>query len=483
MPIDKLSGNSFSTGAIANSLGYTPANKAGDTFTGAVVVSNTISVGNTTITGTANISGNSFVAGIGTFGTTTTGFPSPLYAYKSVSNITSGAQEANSAAVFGKADASGDVSVFIGADQGTNKYGYVGSVNKNTSYTPLILQPAGGNVGIGANSMPIVSLDMGTKTDAIRLPVGNTAQRPTGNTGLLRYNTDVQAPEFYSGGQSAWVSLGALDGSSYAAAAPSATFIKNLGISASGVYWIKTPNMATPVQVYCDLSYDSGGYMLLAYGYVSSTGDDSANKAIPNLNHDGTAWAYAPTNRASTNGLVLSPSSQKSALLIAKSSTYMIMAAGSNPTTGGIDSYTYVYKFGIPSPSSLTFNNHSYYYNGSMTNSSGLTVTGLKGDTGTWTRYTIVEAIGASWGDSYPSGYGCIESSTPKNANWNYGPFFPSIHSGSRNIAPSNPTVVTSSPDIGVNGYTAGAQSYTYRGWYGAGIGHSQTGQTSIWVK
>jgi len=51
MAIDKLSGNSFSTGAIANSLGYTPANKAGDTFTGAVAISNTLSAGNTTITG------------------------------------------------------------------------------------------------------------------------------------------------------------------------------------------------------------------------------------------------------------------------------------------------------------------------------------------------------------------------------------------------------------------------------------------------
>ena len=38
MALDKLGGNSFSTGAIANSLGYTPANKAGDTFTGAVSI-------------------------------------------------------------------------------------------------------------------------------------------------------------------------------------------------------------------------------------------------------------------------------------------------------------------------------------------------------------------------------------------------------------------------------------------------------------
>ena len=47
MPIDKLSANAFATGAVANSLGYTPANKAGDTFTGNVVFSNTVTVSNT----------------------------------------------------------------------------------------------------------------------------------------------------------------------------------------------------------------------------------------------------------------------------------------------------------------------------------------------------------------------------------------------------------------------------------------------------
>lgn len=319
--------------------------------------------------------------------------------------------------------------------------------------------------------------------DAITIPVGNTAQRPvTATAGQLRFNTDGNGPEYYNG--TTWLGLGSLDGSTENRAAPSATYLRDVvGLTTSGVYWIKNTSMSQAVQVYCDLSYDGGGYMLLAYGYVANTGDNSLNKAIPNLNHDGTAWSYTPTSRASQNGLVLSPSSQKSALLLAKASTTMIMAAGGDPSSGGIDGYSYVYKFGIPSPSALTFNNHSYYYNGSMTNSGAITVTGLKGDIGTWTRYTITEAIGASWTDSYPAGYGCVESTGPKSGQWDYGPFFPSIHSGSRNVAPTNPTVVSSSPDIGVNGYTAGAQSYTYRGWYGAGIGVNQTGQTSIWVK
>jgi len=56
VPIDKLSANAFATGAVANSLGYTPANKAGDTFSGAVSGITTLAAGNTTLTGTASVS-------------------------------------------------------------------------------------------------------------------------------------------------------------------------------------------------------------------------------------------------------------------------------------------------------------------------------------------------------------------------------------------------------------------------------------------
>lgn len=58
MPIDKLSANAFATGAVANSLGYTPANKAGDTFTGNVVFS-----ANATVTGAAAFSNTVTVDG------------------------------------------------------------------------------------------------------------------------------------------------------------------------------------------------------------------------------------------------------------------------------------------------------------------------------------------------------------------------------------------------------------------------------------
>ena len=67
MPIDKLSANAFATGAVANSLGYTPANKAGDTFTGNVVFS-----ANATVTGAAAFSNTVAVTGNVTFSNTVT---------------------------------------------------------------------------------------------------------------------------------------------------------------------------------------------------------------------------------------------------------------------------------------------------------------------------------------------------------------------------------------------------------------------------
>jgi cytoskeletal protein CcmA (bactofilin family) len=61
-----------------------------------------------------------------------------------------------------------------------------------------------GNLGIGTNN-PNVSLDLGSRTDAIELPQGTTAQRPTGNNPYIRYNTTNSALEFYNGTD--WVEI------------------------------------------------------------------------------------------------------------------------------------------------------------------------------------------------------------------------------------------------------------------------------------
>jgi hypothetical protein len=62
------------------------------------------------------------------------------------------------------------------------------------------------NYRVGINTAtPAVSLAI-SATDAILMPVGTTAQRPTGATGYIRYNTTLSSFEGYNG--SAWGSIG-----------------------------------------------------------------------------------------------------------------------------------------------------------------------------------------------------------------------------------------------------------------------------------
>jgi len=67
----------------------------------------------------------------------------------------------------------------------------------------------GGNVGIGSTT-PNSSLDISQKTDAVSLPSGTSAQRPTPVAGMLRYNNSVpQLEAYYSGAWNALTTGGA----------------------------------------------------------------------------------------------------------------------------------------------------------------------------------------------------------------------------------------------------------------------------------
>lgn len=70
--------------------------------------------------------------------------------------------------------------------------------------SPLIDTVAGVKIGIG-HASPVVSLDI-SATDSIRIPVGTDAQRPTGVTGYLRFNSTSTKFEGYNG--SSWTSVG-----------------------------------------------------------------------------------------------------------------------------------------------------------------------------------------------------------------------------------------------------------------------------------
>jgi hypothetical protein len=61
-----------------------------------------------------------------------------------------------------------------------------------------------GNIGIGSTT-PSVAIDAGQKTDAVALPKGTTAQRPTAVAGMIRWNTTTGAAELYNGAE--WIEV------------------------------------------------------------------------------------------------------------------------------------------------------------------------------------------------------------------------------------------------------------------------------------
>jgi len=71
--------------------------------------------------------------------------------------------------------------------------------------TTKIFLCSNGNVGINCLN-PGVSLTIGT-TDAIKIPTGTTAQRPTGANGLFRFNTTLCQPEWYDATTTTWQSV------------------------------------------------------------------------------------------------------------------------------------------------------------------------------------------------------------------------------------------------------------------------------------
>ena len=87
------------------------------------------------------------------------------------------------------------------------------TVDTNT----LKVDSTNNRVGI-LNASPDVSLDVGSATDAIHVPSGTTAQRPTGANGYFRYNSDDEQFEGYADG--AWGAIAGSGGGSGSAIEP-----------------------------------------------------------------------------------------------------------------------------------------------------------------------------------------------------------------------------------------------------------------------
>lgn len=103
-------------------------------------------------------------------------------------------------------------------------------------------------IGIKTNS-PGYTLDIGSATDAILLPQGNTAARPTAATGVIRFNTQTGN---YEGSQdgSTWVSFVTTDGTTPAISKLSAT--GDGSTSSFTSFFAATPVSAANVLVFID---------------------------------------------------------------------------------------------------------------------------------------------------------------------------------------------------------------------------------------
>lgn len=92
----------------------------------------------------------------------------------------------------------------------TNNYGFLGNIPTGTGrwnfYAAGTADNAfAGKTAIGSVTPPTVTLEVNA-TDAVKLPVGTAAQRPTGVAGYLRFNTTSGQFEGYNG--TAWGTVG-----------------------------------------------------------------------------------------------------------------------------------------------------------------------------------------------------------------------------------------------------------------------------------
>ena len=82
------------------------------------------------------------------------------------------------------------------------------SVGDNLTVSENFFIIGGGLRFTDSGNVPDYTIDCFAKTDGVRLPVGTTAQRPTNNLGVIRFNTSLSKYEGYDG--TVWKSFGDL---------------------------------------------------------------------------------------------------------------------------------------------------------------------------------------------------------------------------------------------------------------------------------
>jgi hypothetical protein len=120
-----------------------------------------------------------------------------------------------------------------------------------------------------------VSDQSNSSTGYFDLPAGTTAQRPSGASGMIRYNTSVGTPEVYT--SEGWVTFGAALGSA-ANPARNALQLKGQGY-ASGQYYILVDGYPA-YRMYVDNDRNGGGWVMAATVKQANCQDHHNNDSV-----------------------------------------------------------------------------------------------------------------------------------------------------------------------------------------------------------
>lgn len=173
-------------------------------------------------------------------------------------------------------------------------------------------------MGIGTSS-PIVSLDAGSKTDAIRVPVGTTGERPVGAPGMIRYNVSNHKLEAYI--NNSWLEL--------ASTPTGGSFLSSSGGTLSGALTISSGGAS----ISGGINNNFGG--ITNVGNLTGVGSNITGSGALTVAAGGTGENL--TLRASTSGSVNIGSGNGTSLSV---------------LDGGVGSVNYVTVKGAPSGSS-----------------------------------------------------------------------------------------------------------------------------------